>query len=117
MTQDLFDYAQARARADDGIQRAVTHADAVEPSWSDRALNALLWYASATGGGERPGPFLIEDMRACAYLAGLPPPPDGRAWGAVVQRAARAGHIVQVGFERAKSSNCSPKCLWERGEA
>ena len=105
----LLDWTPAERR-DDGMQRAVDHADAVVHSWSDRAGELLLEYAAQRG------PWMVEDLREWAYVHGLPSPPDGRAWGAVVQRAARAGSIVRVGWCEAKSSNLSPKGLWLRAD-
>lgn len=101
----LLDWTPAERR-DDGMQRAVDHADAVVHSWSDRAGELLLEYAAQRG------PWMVEDLREWAYVHGLPSPPDGRAWGAVVQRAARAGTIIRIGWQEAKSSNLSPKGLW-----
>lgn len=98
----LLDWA-ARRRAD-GMRRAVEHADIVQVGWSEAAMICLLDYADIIG-----RPFMVEEVRAAS---GLPAPPDGRAWGAVVQRAARSGAISRVGYAPAKSSNLSPKCLW-----
>ena len=108
MTGDLLAWGEAKARRDDGMARAVEHADAVTADWSERAMAALLDFVRSHGDI----PFMAEDVRVMADY--IPPPPDGRAWGAVFQRAARAGHIVKVGYAPAKSSNLSPKVLWGR---
>jgi hypothetical protein len=100
--------AAAAARRDDGMTRAVEHADAVEPDWSTRAYVCLAEFCRERGALT----FLTEDVRAFALNRNLPPPPDGRAWGAVIQRAAREGLIVRMGYAAAKSSNLSPKVLW-----
>lgn len=106
MTDQLsLDWTPAERR-NDGMQRAVDHADAVRPSWSDRAGALLREYAADRGS------WMVEDLREWASARGLPEPPDGRAWGAVVQRAARAKQIYRVGWQEAKSSNLSPKGLW-----
>jgi hypothetical protein len=55
--------------------------------------------------------LLAENVRNWASDK-LPDPPDGRAWGAVMQRARRAGYIRKVGYREAQSSNLSPKVLW-----
>ena len=96
----------AATRRDDGIRRAVEHADSVEPSWSDRAGAMLLQYAASREA------WMAEDLREWAHARGLPSPPDGRAWGVVVRRAAAAGHIVKVGAGPARSSNLSLKHVW-----
>ena len=104
---NLFEHAEAKSRADLGMTRAVERADAVTPSWSERAYYHLFAYSTL-----HPHPWMVEDLRQWAKGRGLPDPPDGRAWGAVIQRAARAGTIVRVGWQEAKSSNNSPKGLW-----
>jgi hypothetical protein len=102
-----FDTAEAAARRDLGATRAEEHADRVVEEWSDRAYAALVDFATKAG-----VPFLIETARAAAELAGVPKPPDGRAWGAVVLKASRAGVIRVVGLARASSSNNAHKPLW-----
>lgn len=104
---DRNTYSQAAARRDDGMQRAVQHADAVDMFWSETA------YAHVFDFCKTQTTFLTEDARAFAEGRGLNPPPDGRAWGAVMQRAARNGLMRKVGYAPAKSSNLSPKVLWE----
>lgn len=103
---DLFTYAEQRR--DDGIRRAVEHADAVVMDWSSHALVKLLEYAAMHD------IFMVEDVRVYAEVKGLPAPPDGRAWGAVVQRAAKSGQIIKLGYAPARSSNLSPKVQWGR---
>ena len=107
--QQLDMFAAARVRRDTGMQRAVDHADAQEPGWSELAYRFLVRYAT-----ESDQPFLAENVIAAARAAGLPEPPDGRAYGAVIQRAHREGVTVKAGFAAAATSNCSPKVLWRR---
>jgi hypothetical protein len=95
----------ARARRDDGIERAGDHAG---DAWKRRARGYLLEYLASHAGR-----FLAEDVREFAEARGLDLPPDGRAWGAVVQGAAREKVIRKVGYAPAKSSNLAPKCQWE----
>lgn len=57
--------------------------------------------------------FLVEDLRAFAEpFIGLPH--DSRAWGGIIQRAAKAGKIRPDGVARAKSSHGSWKPVWRR---
>ena len=100
--------AEARQRRDTGMRSSVEHADDVSPSWSDRALALVAQYA------QKHPEFMAEDAREYAHKSGLPVPPDGRAWGAVIQRAHRAGLIMAVGYAPSRSSNQSPKVLWGR---
>jgi len=59
-------------------------------------------------------PFLAEQFVEYATKRyGLLPPPDGRAWGGPVRRAALAGKIRKVGYAPANTSNRSPKALWQ----
>lgn len=102
MTQLSIDFA--RARRDDGIDRAGEHAGAV---WKRRATGYLLEYLATPF---RCTIFLAEDVRE--FAKGLEDPPDPRAWGAVFRDAARKGLIVKMGYMPAKSSNLSPKVAW-----
>jgi len=90
---DLFD-AEGEARL--GAAKALQHADDVKTGWADAAFNVLRAFAF-----ERPY-FLVEDVRKFATLRGLPPPPDNRAWGAVVTRAASAGFIRPDGHSKTR---------------
>lgn len=103
--------AEADRAQRDGMAAAVEHADDVVFAWSQRAEALLVEFA---GGVET---FLAEDARAFAAERGLPSPPDGRAWGAVLQRARRANLIQKVGFAPARSSNNSPKVEWAKAAA
>lgn len=108
MSQLSLTLPQARVRRDIGIQRATDHADQEHPRWADAAFDVL---KSAVAIREQP--FLAEDAIEAIGHA-VPEPPDGRAWGGVFQRAARAGVIRKVGYAPARSSNLSPKVLWSR---
>jgi hypothetical protein len=94
----------ARARRDDGISRAADHAGS---AWQRQARGYLLEYLATNTGA-----FLAEDVRGFAERRGISPPPDGRAWGAVFQSAAREHLIRKVGYAPARSSNLSPKVQW-----
>ena len=103
---DRNTYSEAGARRDEGIQNSVEHADRVEMFWSESAYGHLMDYCRLQQA------FLTEEAREFAESRGLTPPPDSRAWGAVIRRAAKNGLIQRVGYKPAKSSNLSPKCLW-----
>jgi len=92
--QLAIDFAAAKQQRDAAIHRAVEHADAVEPSWSDRA------YAFLTDYLRTHATFTTEQVRDAA--AGIVnEPPSRRAWGAVTLRAVRAGWIVREGYVNA----------------
>jgi hypothetical protein len=100
MTQLDLDFV--KTRRDDGIARAAEHSG---DDWQDAAFQCVASYARTHA------EFLTEDARLEARQ--LPPPPDGRAWGAVMQRARREKIIERIGYKPAKSSNLSPKPLWK----
>jgi hypothetical protein len=98
-----LDLAFVQARRDDGIDRAAVHSGAC---WQDKALASVRNYAQSHR------EFLTEDVRFDASQ--LDTPTDGRAWGHVMRRAVKAGWIVRTDrCKPAKSSNLSPKPLWE----
>lgn len=104
-TQDLF---VARAIRDDGIARAIDHADAVQPSWSDTAATFLAEYA------KRHARFSIEDVRL-ASAGVVADPPHKRAWGGVAVRGVRSGLLVAAGFTQSKreDGHCMNLRLWQ----
>jgi hypothetical protein len=107
---DLFAPQTARdiaaARRDTGIARASDHARRVDPAWLEKALGYVRLHAMVATA------FLTEDVRAMAEADGLPDPPDGRAWGAVMRTAKHRGIVRAAGYAPAKSSNLSPKVWW-----
>lgn len=97
--------AIAEAKRDDGMARAIEHAESDQPGWAGIALDFLRGYARMHVD------FLAEDVVAAAAML-VPDPPDGRAWGYVFRRAAREGVIQKAGYAPAKTSNLSPKVMW-----
>jgi hypothetical protein len=97
---------------DRGIQQSVEHADRKHEGWSDMAFNMLKDYTALIGIG---GQITSEIVRDYAKQNLLPEPPDGRAWGAVMLRAAKAGLIKKVGWTTAQDPrvHCNPVSLWE----
>ena len=105
--QDTFDFEQARRERDAGIKRATDHANRVEPRWADTAYAFLEGYAA------RHASFTSEDVRIAG--AGLiPEPPDKRAFGGVMLRAARGGLIAHHGFAVARDPrvHCNTVRVW-----
>ena len=112
MNQLGIDWEAARAARDEGIGRAVAHADEVTPKWGDRAFDMLQRFMATTD-----TVFTSEDVRAYAANNGLPEPPHLRAWGGVFQRAARQGLIVKDGHTTARAAHvhCSIVAMWRKG--
>lgn len=107
---DVLSFSKAAARRDAGIEQAADHADRAVPNWSGDAEAAIGHYCRAHAGQQ----FLGEDIRQWAEdMQYVSCATDGRAWGAVMRRAAMTGVLRKVGYAPARSSNLSPKCLWE----
>lgn len=99
----------ARELRDEGMERAIQHAEADVPGWKDRALDLVRRYAIANE------QFICEDVRAFALAEGLPPPPDGRAWGSVMMRAAQANYVTKtdrVACAKDPKVHMSPSTVW-----
>lgn len=103
--------ALARKLRDEGMQRAIDHADRVIDRWQDKAYESLRVYISFNS-----QPFLSEDVRVYAAHLGIPDPPDKRAWGAVMMRAAKAGLIRKLGWTTASDPKVhkNPVSQWIR---
>ena len=108
MNQGALDFTAARERRDVGIACATDHADRVIPSWRDKALAFVTEFARTAR-----EPFLTENVVAASKAQGFEQPPDARAWGGPMRRAANAGVIRACGTGKAATSNLSPKVLWE----
>lgn len=100
---------RASSRRDLGIERVAAKAERRVSGWQEAAVDRLRLYLIAVQGRE----FLAEDFVAFATSRGLPAPHDARAYGSVMQAAARKRLVVKVGYRLALSSNMSPKCLWK----
>ena len=102
---DLF--AQpSRSRKDHGIARSAKSAG---QEWTSRATYYLRMYLQPAR-----EPFLAEKFVEWAEGWGLEKPPSRRAYGSVMQTAARQGLIRACGYGKAETSNGSPKILWTR---
>lgn len=96
---------QSRQQLELGLAQVAESSGA---AWRERALGYVREFVARVN-----GPFLAEDIREFAQERGFADPPDARAWGVVMQRAARE-HIVQsFAYAPARSSNGSPKVLWK----
>lgn len=109
-TQQTIDFdapppaqVQAELSRDLGITRAASRAHRHAPGWEDDAVEAVRRFALTHE------TFIAEDARA---TIAIPDGVDGRAFGAVMQRARREGLIRADGYAPANSSNRSPKVRW-----
>jgi hypothetical protein len=108
MTKPIPPLLAAMQAGRDGMKRALDHANRVDPSWEAHAWRYMRAYVRDHA------EFKAEDARAWAYAHGMDAPPDDRAWGGIVQRAAKAGLIRKTGRHGpSKSSHASPVILWQ----
>ena len=101
--ETLFD---AQTLRDAGINQALDHAG---ENWPERAYAFLLDYLR-----DHPT-FMAEDVRTASHGV-IQEPPSQRAWGGVIVRAARAGHIQRSGYRQVKNTkaHCTPAAVWVR---
>lgn len=102
--------AAVQAR-DDGMARAIDHAELVHAGWRAKALRAVADYITRD---LFIGEFTAEDVRDWSKL---PEPPDRRAWGGIMMAAARAGWIKRTGEyrrHRDPSRHCGVSTVWRK---
>lgn len=83
----------ARKAAQEGIDRAVSCAEKKTPGWSDVALAFIRLHCQRNKGKTFTGFEIVQ--ASIGY--GVIQPPNSKAWGGPIQRAARAGLIVKAG--------------------
>ena len=92
MEQSEFDYFKEGIRKrDEGMARALAHAEDVEEDWSKKALRFVYQYAKTHD------EFTGEMIRNASSDL-VPRPPHLRSWGAIIVKAVKAGWIRQIGF-------------------
>ena len=93
---------------DQGIERAVTHADKEIPNWQETAFRFLRHYIKTHK------EFLAEDVRETSTFE-VPEPPSNRAWGAVMVRAVKEGLIEKNGYKKVSNplAHKTPATLWK----
>lgn len=110
LTLDIKEASEARQA---GMDKAINHADQVNPGWSELAGDYFREWLNGWPAGYR---FLIEDFRLSASIRGLPEPPSNRSFGAIPVRAQRDGLIKSVGLKATKSKK-GHRCFateWEK---
>jgi ribosomal protein L36 len=93
---------------DDGIRRALKHANSKNPEWSESAFNFLKDYLKTHN------EFMLEDVRMSSQNI-IPEPPSKRAWGAIAVRGAKVGLIRRKGYQNVinPKAHATPATLWE----
>lgn len=101
---------EAKFLRDIGISTAVTAADSQNPLWQHRAMDSLIEFLK-TNKQE----FMTEDFRNWAEKEqGLPVPPSGRAYGAVMTSAFKNKLINHNGYGRTSNplAHRTPASVW-----
>jgi hypothetical protein len=109
MTQlSLIEPATGPQLRDKGIRKAVTKAEAINPSWSDLAYDFLRSYIQTHHR------FLTEDIRTAAERAGIVSPASKRVWGSLILRAVREGIIRADGYAQVSNpqAHCANARIW-----
>lgn len=83
----------AKEKAQEGIEQAVSHAEKEKPGWSANAYEFIRLHCIRNKGKRFTGFEVVQ--ASIAY--GLDQPPNPRAWGGPLQKAARNRLIVRVG--------------------
>lgn len=107
----MISVQQAKDKRDIGMARATDRANREHEEWTDVAMFYLVVFLSFVNLSEK-NQFLAEDVIEFCKRNRFETA-DSRAWGSVFRRAAKEGVIRKVGYAPAKSSNLSPKTLWE----
>lgn len=104
MTLDEF-YA-AITRCNEGIQRAVAHANSQKPNWGDMAVAFIHRYARSHRS------FLGQEVIAASADWERLEVRDTRAWGRPFQLAQDMGYIAHGGYTTAGTRNRCAKPVW-----
>lgn len=98
-----------------GMERAVTHANNVHEGWSEKAMDKLKEFMK-----ENQGEFMCEDVRSYSALdASFPFPPSNRSWGHIFKEAEKNGLIKNLGYGITKNpkSHRTPASVWIKNNA
>lgn len=110
MTEHAQSTLEGFAAAREGAQRAIDHADKKSPHWSEQARGFMAGFILQVPH------FTSEQVWIAAEKAGIPQPPDRRAWGGVIQGFMKRGLIrkLGVGFSTLKRLHGNHIAVYER---
>lgn len=91
MTQMGLDFTAGESLKEMGMSSVLASADAANFNWTDYALSLLEYFAKSVR------QFSSDEFRA-HFVNHLPEPPHPNAFGALFNRAAKAGIIRHVGY-------------------
>jgi hypothetical protein len=97
----ILDSIESEKRKQQGIEAAISHAEAVEPGWKYKACKAAEMYLNE----QLPGfTFMIEDLRFHIEQKGLiESPPSNRSYSAVSTHIKKKGLAKVYGLGKTKS--------------
>jgi hypothetical protein len=102
--------SRAEQARNEGMQRAVDHAEIESPDWAQHAYEWLELFVAAHA-----EPFISEDVSDATKLdEGFPQPPTDRAWGSIYRSAVKRGLIRLAGTGRSRRRHASICPLWIR---
>jgi hypothetical protein len=108
---DLFTQPplQGELLRDAGIQTALAHAQEFSSDWNRRCFSLLLRFVQIRS------EFTCEQFREWARIE-IEQPPSLRAFGGIINRAAKAGLIQQVGTVKVTNPKAhrANAALWKR---
>ncbi len=107
MTQLRIEHAIAASLAREGMERAEQHAENKIPKWGELAYRWIERYARQH---ERFTGWML--VKAASNDPNFPTPPNEKAWGGPIQRAARRGIIERVGTEKDPYRHGNPIPVW-----
>lgn len=105
----MTEHAAAKRDAQAGIDQAVDAADRAAEGWSELAFRFVKSYAASMQGKQ----YIGHDIVRASEVIGVAQPPNPKAWGGPIQRAAREGLIKRVGFAPDPNRHTNPVPLWE----
>ena len=106
-SQLTLDHEIARRQAEEGMGRALDRAERETPNWGALAYERIEDYARKHR--EFCGWMVVK---AAALDPTFPAPPNEKAWGGPMQRAARARIIERAGTAKDPNRHGNPIPLW-----
>ena len=94
---------------DIGISHAIGHAEFKTPGWNEQAYLFLVGYIKTVN------EFMAEDLRKASDGI-VNTPPNLRAWGGVIVRAAKEKLIKRTGFRNVTNAKAhsTPASVWSK---
>lgn len=110
MSQSELNFEQGRKLRDEGMKRAVDHANKVSPGWADKAYR----FFTEIFLRDHNGSFMAEEVRAYAALMDIDLPPSNRAWGGIFNKAKKQDLIKQIDTRKVTNprAHCANAAVW-----